>query len=106
MAGCEVLYLQALLHSLGFTQKKPTHIYENSTGCIKWGNYVIGGWERAKHINILKHFAHEVIQNGQILLVKILTSAQMADILTKALKFPHVLAYVNGLLHQLSTSST
>ena len=58
MAGCEVLYLRALLHRLGFAQKKPTPVYEDNTACIEWGNNVIGGRERAKHIDIRKHFAH------------------------------------------------
>ncbi len=40
---------------------------------------------RAKHIDILKHLAHEVIQNGATLLVKVPTLAQLADILTKGL---------------------
>ncbi len=48
MAGCKVLYLQALLHSLGFAQKKPTPVYEDNTACIEWGNNVIGGHEGAK----------------------------------------------------------
>ncbi len=33
-AGCEVLYLRALLYRLGFKQKKPTPIYEYTTECI------------------------------------------------------------------------
>ena len=105
MAGCEVLYLRALLHRLGFAQKKPTPVYEVNTACIEWGNNVIGGRERAKHIDIRKHFAHEVIQNGQMRLVKVPTSAQMADILTKGLHLPQVLACVDGLL-QRSTAGT
>ncbi len=67
------------------------------------------GRERAKHIDIRKHLAHEVIQNGQMLLVKVPTTGQtgqMAGILTKGLRFPQVLACVDGLLHQLSTTST
>jgi hypothetical protein len=53
-AGCEVLYLRALLDSLTgrFKQKKPTPIYEDNTACIEWGNNVICGRERAKHIDI------------------------------------------------------
>ena len=92
MAGWEVLYLLALLHRLGFAQKKPTPVYEDNTACIEWGNNVIGGRERAKHIDIRMHFAHEVIQNGQMRLVKVPTSAQMANILTKVLHLPQVLA--------------
>jgi hypothetical protein len=88
MAGCEVLYLRDLLHRLGFTQKRPTPIYEDNTACIEWGNNVIGERERAKHIDIRKHFAHEVIQNGQMRLVKVPTVSQMADILTKGLHLP------------------
>jgi hypothetical protein len=57
-AGCEVLYFRALLDRLGLRQKKPTPIYEDNTACIEWGNNVIGGSERAKLVDILKHFAH------------------------------------------------
>ena len=81
-------------------------MYEDNTACIEWGNNVIGGRERAKHIDIRKHFAHEVIQNGQMRLVKVPTASQMADILTKGLHLPQVLACVDGLLHPRSTSST
>jgi hypothetical protein len=41
-AGCEVLYLLALLDRLGYKQKKPTPIYEDNTACIEWGNNDIG----------------------------------------------------------------
>jgi hypothetical protein len=54
-AGCEALYLLTLLDRLGFKQKKPTPIYEDNTACTKLGNNVIGGRERAKHIDIRKH---------------------------------------------------
>jgi hypothetical protein len=68
-------------------------VYEDNTACIEWGsNNVIGGRERAKHIEIRKHFANVVIQNGDMLLVKVPTAAQMADILTGGLHLPQVLA--------------
>ncbi len=106
VAGCEVLYLRALLHSLWSRQKKPTPIYEDNS--IKWGNNVIGEIERTKHIDIRKHFAHEVIQNGEKLQDRVPTALQMAEILTKGLHIPHVLACIDGLsgLGQKSTSST
>ena len=43
----------------------------------------MGGRERAKHIDIRKHFAHEAVQNGHIRLIKIPTEFQLADLLTK-----------------------
>ncbi len=67
-AGCEVLYPRALLDHFGFKQKNPTPIYEDNTACIEWGNNVIGGRVRVKHIDIRKHFSHEVIQNGAMLI--------------------------------------
>ena len=58
-------------------------LYEDNTACIEWGNNVIGGRERAKHIDIRKHFANETIKNGHMTLKKIATTAQLADIMTK-----------------------
>jgi hypothetical protein len=78
-----VLYLRKRLDELGFTQQSPAPVYEDKTACIKWGNNIIGGRERAKHIDIWKHFAHEVIQNGEMRLVRVPTFSQLADILTK-----------------------
>ncbi len=76
----EVLYLRNLLERMGFAQPEPTPVYENNTACIEWGNNVIGGRERAKHcdIDIRKHrdFAHEVIQNGHMKLIRVSTTSQ------------------------------
>ncbi len=87
-----------LLERLDFAQQKPTPVYEDNSACIEWGNNVIGGRERAKHIDIRKHFAHEVIQNGEMLLIKVPTSAQLADILTKGLHLPQSTMCVEGIL--------
>jgi hypothetical protein len=38
-------------------------VYEDNTACIEWGCHIIGGSERAKHIDIREHFAHEFIPN-------------------------------------------
>jgi hypothetical protein len=71
---------------------------EDNTARLEWGNNVIGGRERAKPSDIRKHFAHEVIQNGAMRLVKVPTSAQLADILTKGLHLPQVQMCVEGIL--------
>ncbi len=73
-------------------------MYEDNTACIEWGNNIIGGRERAKHIDIRKYFAHEVIQNGEMRLVRVPTSSQLADILTKGLYYPQWQACVEGIL--------
>jgi hypothetical protein len=82
-AGTEILYFRALLERLGLAQKTPTPVYEDNTACIEWGNNVISGRERAKHIDIRKHFSHEVILSEEMKLIKVSTTLQLADILTK-----------------------
>ncbi len=58
---------------------------------------------RAKHIDIRKHFAHGVIQNGDMLLIKVPTSAQLADILTNGLHNPQSTMCVEGILGRRRT---
>ena len=99
-AATEVLYPRFLLDGLGFAQARPTPIHEYNSACIEWGNNVIGGIERAKHIDIRKHFAHEVIQNGAMRLIKVPTSAQLADIFTEGLHLPQVPMCVRGVLER------
>jgi hypothetical protein len=48
----------------------------------KWCNKVICGRERAKHNDVREYFAHEVIRNGEMKLIKVSTTSQLADILT------------------------
>ncbi len=73
-------------------------MYEDNTTRLEWGNNVIGGRERTKQIDIRKHFAHEVFRNGEMKLIKVSTTPQLADILTKGLHLPQFLACVNGVL--------
>jgi hypothetical protein len=86
-AGSDVLFLRKLLDQLGFAQQSAISVYEDNTACIEWGNTIIGGRERAKHIDIRKHFTHEVIPNGEMRLVQVPTPSQLADILTKGLHY-------------------
>ncbi len=87
-----------LLERMGFAQVSPTPVYEDTTVCIKWGDNVIGERERAKQINIRKHFTHKVIQNGEMLLVQVPTASQLADIFTKGLHYQQWQTCVEGIL--------
>ena len=97
-AATEVMYIRDLLDLLVFSQRTPTPVYEDNNACIEWVNNVIGGRERAKHINIRKHFAHEAVQNGYMRLIRVPTSKQLADILTKGLHAPQWQSCVEGTL--------
>ncbi len=68
--GIETIYLRNLLENM------------------EWANHVIGGRERAKHIDIRKHFAHVAVQNGHMRLYQIPTEYQLADLLTKSPALP------------------
>jgi hypothetical protein len=70
---------------MGFAPKSWTPVYEDNNACIEGSNNIIGGRERAKHIDIRKRFAHEAVQNGHLSLDRVSTSKQLADILTKGL---------------------
>jgi hypothetical protein len=71
---------------MGFPPDGCTPLYEDNNACIEWANNIIGGRERAKHIDLRKHFAHEKIQEGYIRMVRVDTSAQLADVFTKSLQ--------------------
>ena len=94
----EMLYLRNLLANMGFEQAPATPVCEDNAACIEWGNHVIGGRGRAKHIDIRKHFAHETIQNRQMRLIKAETSSQLADIFTKPLQLQQFIACHEGRL--------
>ena len=64
----EIIYIRSLLRSMGFAEDGPTPVFEDNTACIEWSNNIIGSRERAKHIDIRKHFAHEAIRNGHMIL--------------------------------------
>ena len=94
----KIIYLRNLLDNMGFNLDDDTPVYEDNTACIELGNHLFGGRERAKHIDISKHFAHEVIQNRHMQLIKVGTNNQMLDILTKALPFPAFELCVEGVM--------
>ena len=76
----EIIYLRNLIRNMGLPHKDDTTVYANNTACIEWGNHILAGRERAKHIDISKHFAHEVIQNRHMRLIRVPTDEQLADI--------------------------
>ena len=54
----KMMYLRNLLANLGLQQEDYTEVFKDITACIEWSNHFLGGWERANHIDIRKHFDH------------------------------------------------
>jgi hypothetical protein len=94
----EIIYLHTLLGNMQLHLSDYTPVFEDNTACIEWANHVVGGRERAKHIVIPKHFAHEAVQNGHMRLYKIATEFQFANILTQALQAHQFESCLHGLL--------
>ena len=72
---------------MGLEPKSPTPVYEDNTACIEchdeWTNNVIGGRERAKHIDTRKHFALQAAQLGHLRLYRVSTADELADVFTR-----------------------
>jgi hypothetical protein len=74
----QIIFLCNLIRNMGLPQADDAPVYQDNTTCIDCGNHVIGGRERARHINIHKHFAHEVIQNRHMTLIRVPAEEQLA----------------------------
>jgi hypothetical protein len=60
----EVIYIRKFLDNLGFSQTKPTVIYEDNRTCVAWSEGSVGGSDRAKHIDLREHFVHNAVAQG------------------------------------------
>ena len=101
----EIIYLRNLLANMRLPQVDNTAVFEDNTACIEWSNHVMGGRERAKHIDIRKHFAHEAVQNGHMRLFKIPTEYQLADLLTKGLNLIQFEKGLHSLLREVPSTA-
>ena len=81
----EVIHIRKLLHNLGFPQESPTEIGEDNCICIAWSEGSVGGSDRAKHIDLRKHFVHEAVQASHIKLDPVRSADNLADLFTKPL---------------------
>lgn len=95
MAACaavqEAIHLRLLMHDLGFEQKEATVIYEDNQGCIALSDNPVFH-KRTKHIDIRYHFIRERVTSKEIELKYVATEHQLADLLTKGLPKPRVIA--------------
>jgi Reverse transcriptase (RNA-dependent DNA polymerase) len=80
----DVVYMRRLLEELGVKQKGSTIIFEDNQGCIALAENPVHH-QRTKHIDVRYHFIRERVESGEIKIVYVPTSEQVADILTKPL---------------------
>jgi hypothetical protein len=85
-AVCEVKYLRALLHDLGYPQDEATLIWEDNKAAIMIAeNESSSAPGRGKDIDVRFRFVAEAIRNDEVRIRYCPTSFIYADIMTKAL---------------------
>ncbi|KAE8656273.1 hypothetical protein F3Y22_tig00117005pilonHSYRG00292 [Hibiscus syriacus] len=85
--ACQAIWLKKILEELQFKEDGPTLIYCDNSSAIKLSkNPVLH--DRSKHIDVKYHFLRDLMNDGVINLVYCRSEDQIADILTKPLKFP------------------
>ncbi|KAE8661751.1 hypothetical protein F3Y22_tig00113724pilonHSYRG00184 [Hibiscus syriacus] len=92
----EAIWLQGLLGELGMEQKHIKVHCDSQSAIHLAKNQVYHA--RTKHIDVRYHFVREILEEGGVIIQKIRTTENPADMLTKvvtAVKFKHCLDLVN-----------
>ena len=85
MEVCEVKYLRALLHDLGWTQQEPTLVWEDNRAAIMVAENESSSAGRCKHIDVKFKFVAEAIGDGAVKIRYTPSMYNFADIMTKPL---------------------
>jgi len=92
----EAIWLHGLLKDLGVGQKQLELYFDSQSVIHLVKNQVFHA--RTKHIDVRYHFVREILEEEEIVLQKIHTTENHADMLTKVVtrtKFEHCLDLVN-----------
>jgi len=88
MSACscfqEGIWLKRLLEEFGCRFSGPQTVFEDKMACIFYSRNP-GDHQRTKHIDQKYHFVREKVAAGNIILQKIKTDDNLADIFTKPL---------------------
>ena len=92
----ETIWLKGLLEDLGVVQSRINLFCDSQSAIHLAKNQVYHS--RTKHIDVRYHFVREIFEEGKILLQKIATTENPADMMTKVvtvIKFNHCLNLIN-----------
>jgi hypothetical protein len=95
-ASHEAIFLRELLNGVGLLPSDPTPIHcDNDAASILSEDHV---WHpRVKHIRVKYHHVRELVSDGEIKAIRVRSTDNVADILTKPLARPHFLRLREGL---------
>ena len=74
----ELIYIRRLLERLGFLQNDPTSIGEDNRTCIALGEGAVGVSDRAKYIDLRRHFVHDAVKDGILTLYAVSSADNIA----------------------------
>lgn len=80
----ETVWLRNLLCDVGCILVEPTVLYEDNNSCISQTENPLHH-KRTKHIDVYYHYTRQMVEERVLILEKIDTSDQLADIMTKPL---------------------
>ena len=92
-------FIRRLLRSVGHACTRPTPIYEDNSGALKWATAASSPkWNATRHI-ATRHFAVREWRTAEIIdILKVPTDSQWADPFTKALPHSQLAAHRTNLL--------
>ena len=99
-AGKSTMWYRSLLGELGYKQAKPTVMFEDNTGAIVLAHTSVIG-KRTRHMNIRYNCINDWVSSGYVLLQKIHTTKNIADLLTKPLDKTLFLRFASKLVSSL-----
>ena len=71
----------------GYTQKKPTKIWEDNASCIMMSENPTNR-DRSRHVDVKVHYLRDLVRDGHVKLVKCAGTQNVLDTLTKSLARP------------------
>ncbi len=81
------MHLRSILNDFGFEQVSPTLLYEDSRAVIAMSENPVNR-KASRHIDTLKHFIGQLVEDKTIVLEQCATDHMVADALTKGLPAP------------------
>ena len=94
----EIIYFRAILTELGFTQLHPTILYVDNASLITLATKFSGNVKAVKHYMMRINYMIEQVATGSILITKVHTTANIADIGTKPLAPQSFISHRNKML--------
>jgi hypothetical protein len=83
-AAKQILWMFSEMEEVGYAQGKLGVLYNNNSGAVALTRNTKHN-SRVKHIDIRHHFIHDCIENGDITVLHVPSTDNLANLLTKAL---------------------